>query len=168
MFIPYPAEKKTSSDDIEEEHTGRHSMERRSGEPEEESQSVRSEMASGTCHELGGQTGSIQPSNDQEDCDRTEEDQGRTGGGTETDEGSRVSAMVRRITEPGRTYRKRDIPELLCHLFVRKKNGTEFIPNTLHHLCSGKMHHLRHTSKPNIDLFGDSEFVTFEQLLIQR
>ena len=37
--------------------------------------------------------------------------------------------------------------------------------NTLHHLCSGIMRHLRHTSKPNIDFFGDSEFVTFRATL---
>ena len=40
---------------------------------------------------------------------------------------------------------------------VRKKNGDEFPPKTLHHLISGIQRHLRMNGK-NVDLFKDPEF----------
>ena len=57
------------------------------------------------------------------------------------------------------------IPELnhwMCYfiLEVRKKDGTEFPPNTLHHICCGILRYLR-ISGINVDIFKDKEFIKF-------
>ena len=51
-----------------------------------------------------------------------------------------------------------DLPILASHLSnfileVRKKNGDEFPPNSLHHIISGLQRHLRFNGKPAIDFF---------------
>ena len=43
-------------------------------------------------------------------------------------------------------------------LEVRKKNGDEFPPNTLHHMVCGIMRHLRWNGRPSLDLFSQSDF----------
>ena len=43
-------------------------------------------------------------------------------------------------------------------LEVRKKNGEEYSPDTLHHLCCGIMRFLRSNGWSSIDLFTDTEF----------
>ena len=48
---------------------------------------------------------------------------------------------------------------------VRKKDGSHFPPNTLHHICCGIMRHLRSNGKPAIDFFRDSEFADFRATL---
>ena len=52
-----------------------------------------------------------------------------------------------------------ELDKRLCNVLfeVRKKNGEEFPPKTLHHLISGIQSHLRMNGK-NIDLFKDPEF----------
>ena len=50
-------------------------------------------------------------------------------------------------------------------LEVRKKNGHEFPPNSLHHICCGIMRHLRLNGKPSIDSFADSQFSDFKTSL---
>ena len=44
---------------------------------------------------------------------------------------------------------------------VRKKDGSSFPPNTLHHICCGIMRHLRTNGKPSLDFFKDPEFADF-------
>ena len=51
-------------------------------------------------------------------------------------------------------------------LEVRSKKGTEYTPNTLHHIVCGIMRHLRHNcNKPEIDFFKDPEFADFRASL---
>ncbi len=50
-------------------------------------------------------------------------------------------------------------------LEVRKKDGSEFPPNTLHHLCCGLMCQLRWSGQPSIDFFTDSDFAEFKASL---
>ena len=61
------------------------------------------------------------------------------------------------------------IPELnhwICYfiLEVRKKDGTEFPPNTLHHICCGILRYLR-ISGITVDIFKDKEFIKFQNVL---
>lgn len=63
-----------------------------------------------------------------------------------------------------------DLPDLasfLSHfiLEIRKKNGDEFPPNSLHHIVSGLQRHLRFNGKPAIDFFNDSIFADFRMNL---
>ena len=51
-------------------------------------------------------------------------------------------------------------------LEVRKKDGMEYPPNTLHHIVCGLMHHLRQDcGKPDIDFFKDTAFADFRSSL---
>lgn len=51
-------------------------------------------------------------------------------------------------------------------LEVRSKKGTEYTPNTLHHIVCGIMRHLRQNcGKPEIDFFKDPEFAEFRASL---
>ena len=49
-------------------------------------------------------------------------------------------------------------------LEMRKTDGTEYPPNTMHHIVCGVMRHLRCT-KPDIDFFKDAEFSSFRSSL---
>ena len=49
-------------------------------------------------------------------------------------------------------------------LEVRKMNGSEYPPNTLHHIVCG-MRHLQTTSRHEIDIFKDHEFSQFRSSL---
>ena len=49
-------------------------------------------------------------------------------------------------------------------LEMRKTDGTEYPPNTVHHIVCGVMRHLRCT-KPDIDFFKDAEFSSFRSSL---
>ena len=44
---------------------------------------------------------------------------------------------------------------------VRKKDGSEFLPDTLHHIVSG----IRCNGKPGIDIYNDAEFADFRSCL---
>ena len=59
------------------------------------------------------------------------------------------------------------LAKLLSHftLEVRKKNGDEFPPNSLHHIICGIQRHLRMNGKPAIDFFNDSTFADFKMNL---
>ncbi len=46
-------------------------------------------------------------------------------------------------------------------LEVRKTDGNEYPPNTLHHIICGIMRHVRATSNPQADFFKDVEFSSF-------
>ena len=46
-----------------------------------------------------------------------------------------------------------------------KKDGSEFTPNTLHHIICGLMRHLRGNGHPAIDFFCDPEFCKFRSSL---
>jgi len=50
-------------------------------------------------------------------------------------------------------------------LEVRKKDGGEFPPSSLHHICCGLMRYLRLNGQPSIDFFSDSDFVDFKASL---
>ena len=50
-------------------------------------------------------------------------------------------------------------------LEVRKRDGSEFPPNTLHHISCGLMRHLRWNGQPSIDFFTDSDFSEFKATL---
>ena len=39
----------------------------------------------------------------------------------------------------------------LLHSGVAQKDGSEFTPDTLHHICCGIMHHLRQKGQPAIE-----------------
>ena len=43
-------------------------------------------------------------------------------------------------------------------LEARKVDGTEYPPNTLHHIVCGIMRHMRSTTMPGVDFYSDSEF----------
>ena len=48
---------------------------------------------------------------------------------------------------------------------VRKKDGSEFLPDTLHHIISGIQRFLRCNGKPSIDIYKDAEFADFRSCL---
>ena len=48
---------------------------------------------------------------------------------------------------------------------IRKKDGSEYPPNTLHHICSGILRYLRANGYPTLDIFKDSEFHEFRASL---
>ena len=50
-------------------------------------------------------------------------------------------------------------------LEVRKQNGSEYPPNTLHHLVCGIMRYLRQNGRPEIDFFKDASFADFRASL---
>ena len=50
-------------------------------------------------------------------------------------------------------------------LEVRKKDGSEFAPDTLHHICCGIMRYLRWNGQPAIDFFTDATFAEFRASL---
>ena len=62
-------------------------------------------------------------------------------------------------------------PSQLCYWFtrfvleVRKKDGTEYPPLTLHHLCSGLQTYLRHNGHPTLDIYKDSVFANLRSTL---
>ena len=53
----------------------------------------------------------------------------------------------------------------MVHHEVRKQNGDEYPPSTVHHLYCGLMCHLRWNGQPSIDFFSDSEFTSFKASL---
>ena len=50
-------------------------------------------------------------------------------------------------------------------LEVRKKDGSEYPTDSLHHLCSGIMRFMRTNNCPSIDIFKDSDFTEFRATL---
>ena len=50
-------------------------------------------------------------------------------------------------------------------LEVRKKDGSEFPPDTLHHLICGLMRHIRLNGNPSMDVFHDPDLAQFRQTL---
>ena len=50
-------------------------------------------------------------------------------------------------------------------LEIRKKDGKEYIPSTLHHIVCGIMRFLRLESDPSIDFFNDAVFANFRHTL---
>ena len=50
-------------------------------------------------------------------------------------------------------------------LEVRKKDGGQFPPNTLHHLVCGITRYLRHHGQPELDVWKDPEFSNFRASL---
>ena len=50
-------------------------------------------------------------------------------------------------------------------LEARKKDGSEFPPDTLHHLICGLMRHIRLNGNPSLDVFNDQDFAQFRQTL---
>ena len=50
-------------------------------------------------------------------------------------------------------------------LEVRKQDGSEYPPQTLHHLCSGLVRYLRLHGHPALDIFNDSAFAEFRSTL---
>ena len=48
---------------------------------------------------------------------------------------------------------------------VRKKDGSEFLPDTLLHIVSGIQRFLRNNGKPSIDIYEDVEFADFRSCL---
>ena len=57
-------------------------------------------------------------------------------------------------------------PNLSSFIFeVRKQNGSEFPPDTLHHIVSGLQRYLRWNGRPGIDLYKDAIFADFRRCL---
>lgn len=50
-------------------------------------------------------------------------------------------------------------------LEARKANGSEYPPNTLHHIVCGIMRHMRSTTMPGVDFFTQREFASFRDSL---
>ena len=50
-------------------------------------------------------------------------------------------------------------------LEVRRKDGSLYTPNSLHHITCGLMRHIRQSGKPQVDFFKDPEFATFRSSL---
>ena len=50
-------------------------------------------------------------------------------------------------------------------LEARKKDGCEYPPNSLHHICCGLMRYLRWNGQPSIDPFTQSDFTNFRASL---
>ena len=48
---------------------------------------------------------------------------------------------------------------------MRKKDGTEYPPLTLHHICSGLQRYLRQNGHPTLDIYKDSVFADFRSTL---
>ena len=48
---------------------------------------------------------------------------------------------------------------------VRKKDGSEFLPDSLHHIVSGIQRFVRCNGKPGIDIYKDAEFADFRSCL---
>ena len=59
-----------------------------------------------------------------------------------------------------------ELQHRLCYfiLEVRKRNGAEFPPNSLHHICCGILRYLR-INGMRIDIFKDKEFSKFRNVL---
>ena len=56
--------------------------------------------------------------------------------------------------------------KLSCFIFqIQKQDGSEFPPDTLHHIVSGIQRHLRWNGKPGIDLYKDACFADFRMCL---
>ena len=53
------------------------------------------------------------------------------------------------------TSNKTELDEALCRfvLEMRKKDGEQYPPNTMHHICCGIMRYLRLEGQPDIDFF---------------
>ncbi len=60
-----------------------------------------------------------------------------------------------------------ELQHLLCCfvLELRKKDGTEYAPDTLHHICCGIMRYLRANGWAELDLFKDAAFAEFRAVL---
>ena len=60
------------------------------------------------------------------------------------------------------TLSSTEIADYLCKfvLKIRKKNGDEFPPNSLHHILCGIQRYLRINGKPSIDFFKDPALLT--------
>ncbi len=60
-----------------------------------------------------------------------------------------------------------ELQHWLCSfvLEIRKKDGNEFPPNTLHHICCGIMRYIRINGIPGFDIFKDKEFAKFRTVL---
>ena len=50
-------------------------------------------------------------------------------------------------------------------LEVRKGDGSEYPPNSLHHIVCGIMRHMRSTTMPGVDFFTDSDISAFRSSL---
>ena len=50
-------------------------------------------------------------------------------------------------------------------LEIRKKDGSAFIPNTLHHICCGIMRYIRVNGMPELDIFKNEQFSQFRRVL---
>ena len=48
---------------------------------------------------------------------------------------------------------------------IRKKDGSEFPPDSIHHIVSGLQRHVRWENNPAIDVFKDAEFAEFRRYL---
>jgi len=46
-------------------------------------------------------------------------------------------------------------------LEARKKDGSEYPPESLHHICSGIVKHLHNNGHPTLDIYRSSDFVDF-------
>ncbi len=47
------------------------------------------------------------------------------------------------------------------HFHFRNKDGSEYVPNSLHHIVASVMRYIRLEGNPLIDFFKDAEFANF-------
>ena len=62
---------------------------------------------------------------------------------------------------------KVELNEALCRFVVeiRKKDGSEYPPNNVHHIYCGIMRYLRTEGQPQINFFSDRSFIHFREVL---
>ena len=65
------------------------------------------------------------------------------------------------------TIKVEELQQWLCAfvLEIRKKDGSVFLPNSLHHVCCGIMRYVRVNDMPGIDFFKDEGFSQFRMVL---
>ena len=50
-------------------------------------------------------------------------------------------------------------------LEARKRDGLEYPPESLHHICSGIVRHLHNNGHPTLDIYRSSDFINFRRTL---
>ena len=78
-----------------------------------------------------------------------------------------VAASTKRAPDDNTEMSSEELQYQMCRLVleVRKKDGSLYPANTLHHLCCGVMRHLRQAGWHDIDIFKDPSFAEFRATL---
>lgn len=73
----------------------------------------------------------------------------------------------RQVTTDIRSMSRMELDAAMCRfvLEIRRKDGKEYPPNTVHHICCGIMRYLRMEGQPDIDFFKEISFSRFRDVL---